>query len=221
MCGGNRDDAANVRPCEWPPRSLLGAGNFDLYEVRIASGRRETGPTVGSRPMVRHQSPDPSQTRNYRHMDATTTVSVAGLITTLLGALAAPLIQGRMTAKNASAARVQEQREAAYADAILYAQIIEERLNDLQEDPLTRSERKRPPTPDDLLIRARLFLVAPDAVTTAFGQLITAWDNLSWTLSETGPTGPYGMFEASSDDPNVQKVGAALESLKSTLRPKP
>jgi hypothetical protein len=153
-------------------------------------------------------------------MDATTIVSVAGLTTTLLGALGAPIIQGQMTAKNATAARLQEQREAAYADAILYAQIIEERLNDLQEDPLTRSERKRPPTPDDLLIQARLFLVAPDAVTTAFGRLTTAWDILSWNLNEAGPTGPYGAFEASSDDPDVQKVAAALESLKSAIRPK-
>jgi hypothetical protein len=152
-------------------------------------------------------------------MDATTTISIVGLITTFLGGLGAPLVQGRVSAKNAAAARLQEQRDAAYADAILYAQIIEERLNDLQEDPLTRSERKRPPIPDDLLIRARLFLVAPDAVTTAFGQLITAWDILSWNLNETGPTGAFGAFEASSDDPDVQKVSVALESLKSAIRP--
>lgn len=120
-------------------------------------------------------------------MDATTIVSIVGLITTFLSGLGAPLIQGRVTAQNATAARLQEQCDAAYADAILYAQTIEERLNDLQEDALTRSDRKRPPAPDDLLIRARLFLVAPDAVTTAFGQLIAAWENLSWNLNEAGP----------------------------------
>jgi hypothetical protein len=65
-------------------------------------------------------------------MDATTTVSIVDLITTFLGGLGAPLVQGRVSAKNATAARLQEQRDAAYADAILYAQIIEERLNDLQ-----------------------------------------------------------------------------------------
>jgi hypothetical protein len=154
-------------------------------------------------------------------MDATTIVSIVGLITTFLGGLCAPVVQGRVSAKNATAARLQEQRDATYADAILYAQIIEERLNDLQEDPLVRSQRSWPPTPDDLMIRARLFLVASDEVTTAFGRLVTAWEILSWALNESGPTGPHGEFVASSHDPDVQNVTAALASLKSAIRPTP
>jgi hypothetical protein len=120
-------------------------------------------------------------------MDATTIVSVTGMATTLLGALGAAVIQGRMATKNASTKGMDEQRDTTYVDAIIYAQMIDERLNGLLENPLTRSHRSRPPQPDDLMIRARLFLVAPNAMTKAFGNLTVAWEVLTWRLNEDGP----------------------------------
>ena len=55
-------------------------------------------------------------------MDATLTVASIGLVTTLQSGLGAPLIQGRIAAKNVSAKRIEEQREATYVDAVAYAQ---------------------------------------------------------------------------------------------------
>jgi hypothetical protein len=57
-------------------------------------------------------------------VDATTRVAIAGFATTFLTALIAlvvPLVQGRVAAKNATAKRLEEQREAAYIDAVTYA----------------------------------------------------------------------------------------------------
>ena len=81
-------------------------------------------------------------------MDATSIVAVVGLPTTLGAALIAPLIQGRVAAKNATAKRLEEQQEATYVDAIVYAQSIEKRLGDLLEDPLLQSGQPLPPTPE-------------------------------------------------------------------------
>lgn len=150
-------------------------------------------------------------------MDATTIVSVTGMATTLLGALGAAVIQGRMATKNALTKRMDEQRDATYVDAIIYAQMIDERLNELLENP-TRSHRSRPPQPDDLVIRARLFLVAPNAMTKAFGSLTVAWEVLTWRLNEDGPR-QYGEYEANRDELDVRRVAGALEALKNAIRP--
>ena len=44
--------------------------------------------------------------------------------TTLLSGLIVPLIQGHITAKNETAKRIEQQREAAYVDAVVHAQSI-------------------------------------------------------------------------------------------------
>jgi hypothetical protein len=107
-------------------------------------------------------------------VDATTKVAIAGFATTFLTALIAlvvPLVQGRVAAKNATAKRLEEQQEASYIDAVAYAQSIEKRLDELLEDPLLQSGERLPPTPDDFMIRARMFLVSPAPVARAFDEL--------------------------------------------------
>lgn len=156
-------------------------------------------------------------------MDATTIVAITGLATTFLTALIAPLIQGRITAKNATAKRIEEQQVATYVDAVAYAQSIEARLDELLEDPLLQSGEPLPPTPDDFMIRARMFLVAPASVARAFDELILAWKALSWNLNENGPVeviGNIAIYSAKRDDQDVQRVINALNGLKSGIRPK-
>jgi hypothetical protein len=150
-------------------------------------------------------------------MDATI-AALTGSATTLIGALSGALVQGRIAAKNASTTRLDEQRDAIYLDALVYTQMIEERLNYLLENPATRSRRSRPEQPDDLIIGARLFLVAPIAVVNAFSNLTDAWEALISRVSEDGP-GHYGDLEANRDDQDVQSVAAALDSLRNVIRP--
>jgi hypothetical protein len=100
--------------------------------------------------------------------------------------LIAPLIQGRVAAKNATAKRLEEQQEATYVDAIVYAQSIEKRLSNLLEDPLLQSGQPLPPTPDDFMIRARMFLVAPSAVARTFNELALAWEILCLNRNDEG-----------------------------------
>jgi hypothetical protein len=156
-------------------------------------------------------------------VDATWIVAVVGLATTLGAALIAPLIQGRVAAKNATAKRLEEQQEATYVDAIVYAQSIEKRLGDLLEDPLLQSGQPLPPTPDDFMIRARMFLVAPSAVARTFSELALAWEILCLNLNEEGADEMIGstpIFSAKRDDKDVVRVASALKELKSVIRPK-
>jgi hypothetical protein len=156
-------------------------------------------------------------------MDATAAIAIAGLTTALLGTLAVPLMQAHFTGKREAASRTDERRHATYVDAITYAQVAEERLHYLTEDPLYRSNRPLPETPDELMIRAKLVLVAPADVAHAFDELTRAWGILGWNLNENGPAemdGNTPIYVAKSDDKDVVRVAAALTELKSALRPK-
>jgi hypothetical protein len=151
-------------------------------------------------------------------MDATSIVAIAGLVTTLLSGLTVPLIQGRVAAKNATAKRIEEQRDATYVDAIAYAQSIEKRLDDLLQDPLLQSGQPLPHTPDDFMIRARMFLVAPAPVARAFDELTLGWEALAWRVNEDGPDhviGNTAFFSAKREDEDVVRVANALKRLKS------
>jgi hypothetical protein len=142
-------------------------------------------------------------------VDATWIVAVVGLATTLGAALIAPLIQGRVAAKNATAKRLEEQQEATYVDAIVYAQSIEKRLSNLLEDPLLQSGQP--------------LLVAPSAVARTFSELALAWEILCLNLNEEGADEMIGstpIFSAKRDDKDVVRVASALKELKSVIRPK-
>jgi hypothetical protein len=149
-------------------------------------------------------------------MNGTLIVASIGLIMTLLSGLGAPLIQGRVAAKNATAKRLEEQQESTYVEAVAYAQSIEKRLDELLEDPLLQSGDPLPPTPDDFMIRARMFLVAPAQVARAFDELTRAWEVLSWNVNENGPVDMIGntaIFSAKRDDEDVVRVANALTRL--------
>jgi hypothetical protein len=106
-------------------------------------------------------------------------------------------------------------------DAVAYAQSIEKRLESLVEDPYL-SSGQLPPTPDDFMIRARMFLVAPSAVACAFNDLALAWE-LSWNLNGEGldeMIRNITIFRAKRDDKDVMRVANALKELKSLIRPR-
>ncbi|MGU3497730.1 hypothetical protein [Mycobacterium sp. C31M] len=156
-------------------------------------------------------------------MDASAVIAIAGLTTALLGTLTVPLLQSFFTNKRENALRLDERQHSAYIDAVTYAQIVAQRLEDLSEDPLTRSHRALRPTPDEVLIRAKLDLVAPTAVTQAFDELTRSWEILSWNLNEEGPSAVYGdevVFHVAHDSPDVIRVVTAINRLKQELRPK-
>jgi uncharacterized iron-regulated protein len=156
-------------------------------------------------------------------MDLTSIIAVAGLATALLTALIVPLIQGRIDAKNATVKRLEEQQESTYVDAMAYVQTIEKRLDALLEDPLVSSGDLLPRVPDDFMIRARMFLVAPATVARAFDDLTLAWEVLSWNVNESGPDemiGDIPIYRAKRDDEDVVRVANALKRLKSVIRPK-
>ncbi|WP_396913238.1 hypothetical protein [Mycolicibacterium sp.] len=153
-------------------------------------------------------------------MDASSVIAVAGLTTALLGTLTVPLLQSYFTSRRERSARMDERRHTAYLDAITYAQIIEARLDDLTLDPLYRTTRPLPTAPDEVLIRAKLGLVAPSQVSSAFDELATAWDMLTWNITENGQQGSHGEFMADEDDEDVVRVRAALVDLKAAVRSK-
>ncbi|OBF38157.1 hypothetical protein A5724_10540 [Mycobacterium sp. ACS1612] len=140
-----------------------------------------------------------------------------------MGTLTVPLLQNYFTGKREATARMDERRHATYVDAITYAQVVEERLDELTEDPLYRTHRPIRQTPDELMIRAKLLLVAPSGITRAFDDLTDAWKILSWNVNESGPVETYGdeaVFFAKRDDKDVIRVVEALNKLKDGLRPK-
>jgi hypothetical protein len=147
-------------------------------------------------------------------MNTTEAIAILALTTALLGTLAVPLIQAYFTRKREAESRMDERRHATHIDAITYAQVIEAGVNYHTEDPLYRSHRPLPQAPDELMIRAKLVLVAPANVTRAFDELTHAWDIFSWNLNENGPAymdGDIPIFVASGDDKDVVRVVAALK----------
>lgn len=155
-------------------------------------------------------------------MNTTMAIAVAGLATALLGTLAVPLITAYFASKRETAARTDERRYATYVDAITFAQLVEARLNEIAEDLLYRSHRKFPDLPDELMIRAKLVLVAPAGVTRAFDEVARAWEILGWNLKESGPVAVDGddpVFFATEDDKDVVRLAGALKQLKSVIRP--
>ena len=108
-------------------------------------------------------------------------------------------------------------------DAMAYVQTIERRLDTLLEDPLVSSGDPLPRVPDDFMIRARMFLVAPAPVARAFDDLTLAWEVLSWNVNEKGPDemiGDVPIWHAERDDKDVVRVANALKRLKGETRPK-
>ncbi|MGJ6126308.1 hypothetical protein QN239_27405 [Mycolicibacterium sp. Y3] len=158
-------------------------------------------------------------------MDTTSAIAIAGLSTALLGTLTVPLLQSYFTSRRESGLRLDERRYDAYVDAISYAQIVEEKLTELTEDPVARTYRAARPTPDAVMIRAKLVLVAPTTVARAFDELAVAWDDLRWVLSQESPVRDYGdgdfEYFLERDHPNVVRVTAALNALRTGVRPKP
>ncbi len=152
-------------------------------------------------------------------MDATSVIAIAGLATALLGTLTVPLLQSHFTGRRETGARMDERRHAAYIDAITYAQVVEERLTEFTEDPVTRTDRGTREKPDAAMIRAKLVLVAPSAVTLAFDEVVSAWDDLCWVLGEDGPDA-HGEYFVKRDDRNVVRVAKALDALKGGVRSK-
>ncbi|MFB1299082.1 hypothetical protein ACAG24_026605 [Mycobacterium sp. pW049] len=142
-------------------------------------------------------------------------------MTALFGTLAVPIIQGILTSKREARVRVEERRHAAYLDAMTFAQIVEETVDDLVEDPVYRSNRKLPEAPDRLLVRARLELVAPVGVTRAFDALTRAWDAFRFNLNEAGPIEVIGdepTWQVSDDAEDVKRLRQALTTLKLELK---
>ncbi|BBZ64906.1 hypothetical protein MINS_03350 [Mycolicibacterium insubricum] len=154
-------------------------------------------------------------------MDTTSAIAIAGLGTATIGTLAVPWLQNYFTRRREEAARLDERRYAAYVDAITYAQYVEVRVNNLTTEPYYRGSRSYAPHPDEILIRAKLHLVAPVEVSHAFDGLVEAWESVAWNVNEVGPQGPDGEFFADKDQPDVVRLCAALEALKAAVRTKP
>lgn len=145
-----------------------------------------------------------------------TIIAVAGLLTTLTAAVAAPFLQGRVAVRT----KLHEQRLAAYADAMTFVQYVESRLLDFTEEPELRS-RRVPAPPDQDSITARVRLLAPTAAVSRWKEFTAAWDILAFNLQEIGPTGPTGEYEASPNDPDVVRVRDAAGALETELRRMP
>jgi hypothetical protein len=151
-------------------------------------------------------------------MDATTTVAIAGLTTTAATALGAPLIQGRIAARNAHAQRLFEQRAAAYADAVAYMQRIEARLDDMVRHPDLRRYRKPIDVEHQDLITARLRLVAPRPILFSWWTLLDTWEALFQNAYEghdpDDPDDPH----LPPDDRDVRNVVAAIKEFDAAVR---
>lgn len=116
-----------------------------------------------------------------------------------------------------------ERRYVAYVDAITYAQIVEEKLIELTEDPFVRTARQARDTPDAAMIRAKLVLVAPHDVAAAFDELVHAWDGLCWMLSNDGPThfdAGYPEYVVEAGNSGAVQIFKVLEGLKTAVRAK-
>jgi hypothetical protein len=156
-------------------------------------------------------------------VDITSGIAIAGLTTALLGTLAVPGMTAHFTSKREAAARLDDRQHATYVDAITYAQLVEARLTALTEDPLYRTDQSIAQSPDALLIRAKLMLVAPADVIHAFDELTQAWEILRWNVNEDGFVGMQGdiaVFAANKRGDDVIRVATALKLFKSAVRPR-
>lgn len=150
-----------------------------------------------------------------------TTIAIISLVTALFGTLAVPIIQGVLTSKREQRLRTEERRFGAYIDAMIFAQVVEETVNDLVEDPNFRSNKKLPEAPDSVLTKARLNLVAHIGVTRAFDALTKAWEIFRFNLNEEGPVeviGNEAIWKTSEEDKDVARLRKALQALKLELK---
>lgn len=148
---------------------------------------------------------------------STTIIAVAGLLTTLTAAFAAPFLQGRVAVKT----RLHEQRLAAYTDAMVFLQYVDARLEDLTEELDYRTRRRIPEHPDQDFITARVRLLAPDAAVKRWNEFVASWDVFLYNIEQDGPMGSHGEYYVPPGDKDVLRVKAAGLALETELKKTP
>jgi hypothetical protein len=152
-------------------------------------------------------------------MNMTTVVAVAGLVTTLLGSLAGPILQAQRVARYQDAAKLREMRVALYVEATTYVQSIEVSLDRIADPyPIRASQRVETSHRDH--ITPRLRLLAPSAVSVAWTNVLRCWDALDWEITEHHPEalGDGFGWSLSADDPHVAPVLEAVAKFHAATR---
>lgn len=158
-------------------------------------------------------------------MDATVTVTAGtALVGAVLGSLAAPLLQGRLTDRRS----LRQERMVLYAEAMLYVHFISGSLQWLVDPYNTPSTSERGirqrndlrQVPDQ--ITARMRLVAHASVLKAWLELLNAEEGLDHDISEDHPgfrqPGSNPMEALPIDYPPVVRLRSASERFERVSR---
>lgn len=151
-------------------------------------------------------------------MDATAVIAALGLLATTITAIGVPFIQGQIAARRELAAKLYDERLAAYVEAMVFVRAVQSRLDETVEDPVFRQSYTWPEMPHRDLIAARLQLVAPPELFKSWSKLTSAWDALSWNIQQDGPVNEYGDYYREADATDVIRVRSASEALIVELR---
>jgi len=112
-------------------------------------------------------------------VDTTVIVAVVGIAGTFL----APLVQGRQAARNADKAKQRDQLTDLYVDAVQYVQFLWATI-----DWIAAGDRAEPFSypldPHPNVITARMRLLAPDTVATAWSDMVFAADVMGWGMTK-------------------------------------
>lgn len=150
-------------------------------------------------------------------MDPTAAIiAVTGLITTA----SSPLILSRLNARNQREASLRDQRTAVFTEATLYAQKVATFLDRITDPWYGASLRKGiPELPHTDAITARLRLLAPEHVRTAWHDLLSSEEALHFDVQENHPDRLIDEHEAvSSQDEFVVRLRDAVEKFYSATR---
>ena len=142
-------------------------------------------------------------------------IAVAGLITTA----SSPILLARLQARNQRETALGDLRTAVFTDATLYAQSVStfvERITDPYFGAMLR--RGKPDLVHADAITARLRLLAPQAVTAAWLELLAAEEYLHYDVQENRPELLHDHEAMPGDDELVVRLHGAIEKFYDVTR---
>ena len=143
------------------------------------------------------------------------TVTVAGL--GLLAAVLSPILMLRLTARSQRDAKLDELLKVLYTEATIYAQDLMSLLNRITT-PYT-SRGSRPELTHSDVLTARMRLMAPEDINTAWQDVIANEERLRWNMEQDHPGFGHDPSDALDvDDADVVALRQAIERFYAVTR---
>jgi hypothetical protein len=152
-------------------------------------------------------------------MDATTlTITIVGLLTTLVAGVGGPLLHTRSAARYEERARMHADRVTLYVDAMIYVHNTTEYLDYLTGDVLNRPAFTEGLAGRDE-ITGRMWLLAPSQILGPWLSLMAAQREIAYNLTEEWDIAPgFNRPMPSRTEPSVAQALTATVNLRGALR---